>query len=372
MAITTTMKRLSAFFLPVLLTCAFLASVNYALEPTTTTISSYGRTGSQTSNFLYGVYCSETPTPGTWAPSWETTHIDMIADAGGNHIIYCIDKSGWYSSLTVNGDPFQDYVAQIVSYSRLRNIKAVINLHSDYGFGDRNNDGLRWGSYEKNMQLNDPTLREEWIQWGRDILIECDPWGVIIMDEPGRDMSTESPPQPSSLQDYWDFANECITEWKKVKSDIVCISYGGGGSTGNRYLNQFHTNPLHTPNGPHDNVLYTTVLYYNTLDEDYAVSRANGYQEMLGWFDSHGVYGEIASRTLLAVGSRYYTSRWDWYMEDIYNWCFDNAYGLMPFTAACSTYYDPSWNLFLGPSAGYPNYDAWSEFGQFWVDHVPS
>jgi len=359
MAITTTIKRLSAFLLPALLVCAsFMITVVGSL-PGPTTISSYGRmTSSQTSDYLYGVWVSDTSWR-TYGSYWGYTQVDMVDQAGGNYICYAIDKRAWYENNDNNalGVPFQDYIKTLVDYGNGLEIASVLCLHIDLGFGDRDGDGRGWGSYEKNMQINDPTLREDWIQWGRDMIAYCNPWGVIVMDEPGRSMIG----QPLTLQDYWDFANECVNEWSEVDPNIWVITYGGGtggGQDGNRYLNQFLTNPL-----PQENVLYTTVLYGQTVDQDYQSSRQQGWQAVENWLEDHGVSGELQSKVIFTTGSISPWSGMEVFFEDMYGWCEANAFGMMQWACAKSDNY----NLIDGNDR-----TQWSStFGEIWRNKSP-
>lgn len=379
MAMTTSIKRIFALLLPMLLACSFLVPTPYAAEPAT--ISAYGTMiYSPTSNFLYGIFVKDFTYGPPYGDDWDYDYIDMVADAGGNYLYYDIDKDAWERNDTTNflGIPFLDYLAAMVDYANQRNIRTVLGCGNDYYHDDVNGDGNRWGAQERlttimardhwgegSYQQQYANERDEWIQWGKDMVSVADPWGMVIMDEPPKEKAGYA----MSEQDYWDFAAECIEAWQAIKPTLRVITYNGGGSRGNRNLRQYHTNPLHKPNGPYDYILYTTVAYTWSFG-DYATSHAAGTAQLNQWMQDHYIYGEVGALTIPHVGVEYLTSiggNWEWYCEDIYDYCFNNCYGFWHFLMSCNGVYDDGhWNTLTN------DHQSWNVVGQFWVDHAPS
>lgn len=314
-------------------------TVNARARPNSTSISSYGMLGGQPSGYLHGIWVSDTAW-NTYGSYFGETQVNATKNAGGRLLCLAIDKFAWETNPSGNilGIPFQDYVKQLVEFFKPE--KTILSLHIDSSY-------LQWHSKEKTTTIKTFELRQSWIQWGKDMIKHCKPWGILVMDEPPRSLRD----YPITQAEYWDFANECVNEFRTVDPNIVCMTYGGGGS-GNRDLSYFHDYPL-----PQGNILYTIVCYYNQFSGYETSSLNDGKKAMYDWLDNR--LGPLKSETVVSVGVESPTSpNWRNYMLDVYEYNKANTAGVMQW--ACTK--RVNWNMMSQDRV------MWNEVGQFWAD----
>jgi len=344
MARTASIKRLSVFLLPMLLTYSFLVTTNYAIEPAT--ISSYGMVGSgQTSEYLKGVWVSDTAW-NTYGSYFEEPQIDMTKDAGGKLLCLAINKPAWddNDSSNVLGIPFRDYLAQLVDW--FEPMKTVFSLHRDSSMAAQiGRPAGEWLAYEKNTVVTTEPWRQAWIDWGSAIVTYCQPWGMLVMDEPTRSLAG----YPVTEEEYADFASDCADAWQAINPNLAIITYGGGHPDSPRDLTYFMSNPM-----TQNNVYYTMTCYYDYSEGSEYRAGNRDTTGLYNWLDNK--YGPLKSQMIPSVGLEATGTLWREFMEDVYDYNRANTAGIMQWACAKRT----NWNL-IGQ-----DHMSWSEIGQFW------
>lgn len=317
-------------------------------------ISSYGAIGS--SSVYWGAWASDTAWE-TYGSYFSEIQIQLLKDAGANVLFVALDKKAWDDNVWVDNvqKSYRDYIKQLVDWSEPE--RTVLSLHIDHTYAE-------WHSAEKNSIVKTPALRRAWIEWGKEVIIHCDPWGILIMDEPGRDLQD----YPLSQAEYSEFADECINEFRTVDPEIVCITYGGGGP-GNRDLSYFFDHPL-----AQDGIFYTMVAYY-CLEGDFAYDWTWAYEQgdaerartlLYTYLDE--ALGPLRSEVILSVGTAgpednpsNLPPNWKIAMKDFYDYAEQrNLAGIVQW--ACTKRLQ--WNLLAS------NFMSLSEIGEFWAAAV--
>lgn len=350
-------------YLPIILfICIPLFSTAKSLPQNSATISSYGVVSLDQVMLYKGVWTSDP----FWTPYgkyFQQPQVDLITNSGGNLIILAVNVKAWSdnSIAPALNKPFREYLADVVAMIHDADAKAVICLHAwglEYDDPYVCEHGInlgKWWSNEKAHVIKEH--RQEWINFGKEMVSNCKPWGMLVMDEPPRHNTI-------TQQEYWDFAYECIEAWRDIDPSLVVFTYGGGGPNGMLDISYFFTNPL-----PQAGIYYIMTFYYESAyyygsnyDDLYAAGDlANARQVLFDLMDTK--LGSLKSQCIINVGVRSTTyANWQAFMSDVYE--YNELYTLGYMQWACTKGTD--WNMLT------QDYTNWNEIGQFWATDGPT
>ncbi len=347
------------YLLNILYICILLFPTAKSSPNESARISLHGVIGSQTGDYLYGVWASDP----FWTPYgkyFEQPQVDLITNAGGNLITLAVNVKAWSDNPIASAlnKPFREYLADVVAMIHDAGAKAVISLHSwglEYDDPYVCEHGInlgKWWSEEKAHVIMEH--RQEWINFGKEMVSNVKPWGMLVMDEPPRHGYI-------TQAEYWDFVYECIEVWRDIDPNLVVFTYAGGGPNGMLDMSYFFTNPL-----PQANIYYLMTFYYESAyyygsnyDDLYAAGDlANARQTLFNLMDTK--LDVLKSQSIINVGVRSTTdANWQHYMSDVYEYNENYTSGCMQWACAKGT----DWNLFA------PSYTSWSEIGQLWAEN---
>jgi len=150
-----------------------------------------------------------------WGSYFKDVQICILKEAGVLAIRLMLDKHPWDTKNSENclGLPYPDYIKEIVELCRPE-LKVELELTQDSSLGEFN-----WTQKEEIIRT--PSLRAEWINWGKEVVAHCKPDAINIMGEPGGGGTT------LTFDYYYDnFVIPSINAYRSVDLDVAIFVMG--------------------------------------------------------------------------------------------------------------------------------------------------
>jgi hypothetical protein len=338
------MKKLMLVTILVLLCVHVMGSVNSARAA-----------AFSTSNSWWGAAVSDTGWD-RWGSFFRDAQIGIMKEAGATAVRIMLDKYPWDTKNTGNclGIPYPDYIKQLVAWS-----KPELKVELELALDSRNGD-FAWQQKEK--VLTTPSLRSEWINWGKSVIAYCKPDAICIMGEPGGGGSTLT-------FDYYynNFVVPSISAYRSVDQEIGIFVMGYPFYDLSGFFNKPVVNDA--------TVYYCIHGYYNPSTDSSPVETAYAlgdfvkgkqllYQEMdkrLGPLPKSRVcFHEFGVDWGVAYPDE---PNWKVFSKDLYDYVSNRQMlGLFQFAFSKVTY------QMIDSRTGYSKL---TDYGQFWADNLP-
>jgi hypothetical protein len=173
------------FMFPLIFSLFFLClNSAYSLQQDVNVVPSYGVINNVPNSDVdesrvlwWGVVSGST----AWGADFVTpSQIGLVADAGATSIRIMLDKNDWATNSVFGGQSYKDYIKTLVDSGHGRNLNVVLDLCRD--------SGTSWGAdfdlKGKDEVITNSVKRQEWIEWGKDVISYCKPDAIGIMNEP--------------------------------------------------------------------------------------------------------------------------------------------------------------------------------------------
>jgi hypothetical protein len=330
-----------------------------------TTVSSRGAIVTAKARALWGVF----GTNWCWATKSYVSqhHLDMLSAVKANVMLMELGKEYWDGKAHSNplGLPFQEYVAEIVRLCHQADpyIYVVLDLmwETTPTAYVSNTGEYTEPQYRANVMRNVEGLRQEWIDFGKDVIQKAKPDGILPMDEPMGPEQYYKKVEPDFLEpEYREFVLDCIEQWRAVDPDIQFWAYGWHFTS----LESWSDKPLEEHG-------YNNIVYF--LDRPYYIGNNYGYEDnpttakVALYSDLDKRLGNLKNTKQVSIlaGVRTEYSEfdswtgWDDCTRDTYQYCIDNNIHFQ--------LYAFSWYVMSALTA---DHMEWNELGQHWVNYT--
>lgn len=244
---------------------------------------------------------------------------------------------GYFSSTYSNT---KIWLQKACTTAKTYGIKVILSFFQDSGMTSEND----WGGKAK-VILNTNGWGTQWINDYAEIVKECQPDGVEVMNEPP-DASLAGNPA-LNFSAYRAFVIQCINAFRNADPNVVIFVNGYNVGTD---LGDWASNPL----TGFSNVIYTAHIYYDGAGSGYMADYNNGnlatakselYSTIL---NSFGVQAMINAKlpvcwTEAGVENDLGLQHWDAFLNDTYNFVKQYHEGFMQFGLAPSP--PESWGI---------------------------
>lgn len=333
-------------------------------------------------------------TPSGYGSFFSKHQIDLVANAGANHIRLQINKEPWDSGDTTNiyGIPYRDYIKQLVQEMHDVGIYVRMEL-AQYGCSVSNPDHVCSANAKIQMvrDTHPVVSSQDWIDWGTEVLQYIPEIDMITnIDEPSSKTAQLEENAPYFSDDWREFCIRCIEAWRAVRPNVaICVMgapfyyldqfFLGGGTLedGGIYINR--KGPL-----PYENIYYgfhrpyytgwgstfSNYYYAGDLTTGRSALRNNLDVKMKPLIDL-GEEVILTASVAYSIRSRddpFPPVNWQACMKDTYDWCLDRGVHQEQYGATTNW-----WNVFQSERTeilGAEEYMDWNSVGQYWVDYL--
>ncbi|MCW3997061.1 MAG: glycoside hydrolase family 5 protein [Candidatus Bathyarchaeota archaeon] len=325
---------------------------------------SYGTTTNTEHGFWWGTVVSDTAWE-HWGSYFSEIQIDILKQSGATAVRIMLDKSAWDSKDTNNvlSIPYPDYIKKVVEWCNPE-IRVLLDLTRDTSNPSWTSDA---GFPAKLEIITTSSLRNKWINWGKEVISYCNPDAIGLMNEPG------GGGQKTTFDYYYDnFVIPSINAYRAIDPNISIFVM----SMPFIDLSGFAQRPINDPNVFYEWHLYydsdvqledTSTRYYNTVYAYVDGNLAEAKDYLYQYFDwkfsgipSNKInIGECGVASM--SGDVPTDPNWDAFMKDLYSYTKEHGLNGMFQYGFTKRYYRML----------YTTYQTLNPYGDFWAQNVP-